>query len=294
MTRIGILQLTQHLDDAVSGFKSALAQAGYTDNVEFIYYNVEGRVSALQEYAERLILAQVQLIFACSTPAARAAIDAAAKTVTPVLFTPVFDPVGAGLIPSLTQPGGIATGASGMVPAAAKVAFLQQLLPAARHIGILVHAEDSNARLEHRLFSAAAEQAGLTTISLTVTSAGDLSRLPELLSEDMDALFLPIGKVIEENFATIQYYTDDAGLPVIASHGPNVSAGALAGLVANHKNLGMICGEMAARILKGTTVGDICVATPRQLDVLLNLGTAANLGIEISEELQQKAAELYR
>jgi putative ABC transport system substrate-binding protein len=107
-------------------------------------------------------------------------------------------------------------------------------------------------------------------------------------------LFLPIGKVVEENFATVQYYAEDAGLPIIASHAPNVPSGALAGLVANHTNLGMLCGQMAAQILTGTSPKDIPVATPQQLDILINAAVADSLGIEIPVELEEKAAEIYR
>lgn len=292
MIRIGILQLTQHLDDAVTGFKTGLAQAGYDENVEFSYYNVEGRLTALPEYAERLINSSVQLIFACSTPAAQAAIAASASTI-PVLFTPVFDPVGAGLVQSLNSPEGNVTGASGMIPAEAKVAFIRQLLPAAQTIGILYHIGDPNARLEHRLFSEAAAQAGFTIIDIAINSAGELSRLPEALSANLDALFLPIGKVVEENFATVQYYAEDEGLPIIASHVPNVASGALAGLVANHKNLGLLCGQMAARILAGTAAKDIPVTAPQQHDILINTFVAENLGITIPDEVRQKAAEIY-
>lgn len=293
MIRIGILQLTQHLNDAVNGFKAAIAAAGLSQNVEFIYHNVEGRTGSLPAYANRLIDAQVKIIFACSTPAAQSALDAAAPAGIPVLFTPVFDPVGAGLVQSLAKPNGNATGASGMVPAAKKIAFIRQLLPKIHKLGILYHCEDPNACLEHRIFREAAAEENLVTVDIAITNAAHLSRLPELLPVELDALFLPIGKIIEENFATVQYYADEAELPIIASHGPNVSAGALGGLVSNHYNLGTLCGEMAIRILSGMSISEISVATPQQLDILLNAAVAENLGIVIPEVLMQKAAEVY-
>lgn len=286
--QIGILQLTQNLDDAVRGFKAGLTEAGLT--AHFHYLNADGAVSDLPQLAEKLASQKVELIFACSTPAAQAAIQLAGTI--PVVFTPVFDPVGAKLTQSMAKPGGKATGVAGMVPAAAKSDFIRELLPSAQTIGILYHTGDSNALLEVSNFKQAANTI-FTLIDLPVNRAEDLSALPDKLPANLDALFLPIGRVIEENFASVAYYAEEANLPVISSHAPNVPSGALGALVANHYKLGLTCSVKAAQILAGTQPAAIPVGIVDNPEILLNAFVAANLGLELPPTLLAKAAEVF-
>lgn len=285
---IGILQLTQNLDDAVRGFKDGLADAGLT--AEFHYLNADGALNDLPQLAEKLASQKVELIFACSTPAAQAAARLAGTI--PVVFTPVFDPVGAQLTQSMDKPGGKITGMSGMVPASAKVTFIHELLPAAQTIGILYHTGDRNALLEVSNFKQAANPA-FTLIDLPIDKPEDLSTLPDRLSPALDALFLPIGRVIEENFASVVYYADVVNLPIITSHAPNVPFGALGALVANHYKLGLACAVQAAQILAGTQPGSIPVGIVDNPEIQLNAFAAANLGIELPQALLAKAAAVF-
>ncbi len=285
---IGILQLTQNLDDAVRGFKAGLSDAGLS--LEFHYLNADGAVIDLPQLAEKLAKQNVELIFACSTPAAQAAVQL--KASIPVVFTPVFDPVGVGLAESMDKPGGKATGVAGMVPAADKTAFIQELLPAAKTIGILYHSLDSNALLEVANFKKAAHST-FTIVDLPVAKPEELSALPDRLTPELDALFLPIGRVIEENFASVAYYAEAANLPIITSHAPNVPSGALGALVANHFDLGRACAAKASQILAGTGPNIIPVGIVENPEIQLNAFVAANLGIELPPALLAKATEIF-
>ena len=288
MYNIGILQLTQNLDDAVRGFKAGLTDAGV--DAAFHYVNADGAVHDLPQLAGKLAREKVELIFACSTPAAQAAVQLPGRI--PVVFTPVFDPVGAQLATSLKRPGGKATGMSGMVPAVAKTAFIRELLPAARTIGLLYHTGDSNALLEVGYFKQAAGSA-FTLVDLPIDKVEDLSTLSEQLTDELDLLFLPIGRIIEESFATVAYYAEAANLPIITSHAPNMPSGALGALVSNHYTLGRECAATAAQILAGTDPGEIPVGIVEQPEILLNAFVAANLGIELPPELLAQAAEIF-
>jgi putative ABC transport system substrate-binding protein len=285
---IGILQLTQHLDDAVQGFKAGLAACGIAATYE--YRNADGNVATLPTLAHSLEDLGVDLIFACSTPSAKAA--AALSTDIPVLFTPVFDPVGAGLVATLDRPGGKVTGVAGMVPAAAKLDFISRLLPCTSTIGVLYHTADTNSVLEANNFKTAATDR-YTITEMPFDQPQALSRLGELLKPPVDVLFLPIGKAIEENFATVVYYAELTAIPVIASNGGNVPAGALGALVADHGKLGYACAVQAAKILTGTAPGSFPVGKVDKPDILLNNYVANNLGIQIPSSLAADAKEIF-
>lgn len=289
MFHIGILQLTQNLDDAVRGFKQGLADAGL--KAEFTYLNADGNVDLLPKLADKLQAAGVNLIFACTTPAARAAKEL--PGMIPVIFTPVFEPKSVGLVDNLAEPEGKVTGVCGMVKADLKVAFIKKLLPQLQKIGMLYHTGDENGLIEAANFRQAA--AGKFELrEIAVDNAADISLLGEKLPADIDALFLPIGRILEENFSSIAYYTDAVNLPIIASHAPNVVMGALGALVASHEAMGYTCGQMAKEILiDQKPIKEIPVAFPAEPEILLNQFAAENLEIELPDELTAKAAEIY-
>ena len=288
MYNIGILQLTQYLDDAVHGFKNGLAQKGIA--AQYHYRNADGNAAQLPKLAAELAKLKVDLIFACSTPSAQAALKLTDNI--PVVFTPVFDPVGSGLVESLSLPGGKGTGVAGMITADAKLTFIRRLLPAAKTLGILYHIGDSNSLAEVNNFRKILNP-GLTLVEIPFTQAEDLSNLPDILPSALDALFLPIGRAVEENFPTIAYYTDTIHLPIIASHAPNVSAGALGALVANHTHLGQDCAIKAEEILSGALPGKIPVDIVKNPEILLNNYTAQNLGLELPAPLLEEATEVF-
>ena len=288
MYNIGILQLTQNLDDAVQGFKDSLSEQLIA--AQFHYLNADGNIGQLPKLAIELSEHKVDLIFACSTPSAQAALKLGGNI--PIVFTPVFDPVGSGLVDSMALPGGKATGVAGMVVASAKMAFIHRLLPTACNLGILYHTADSNSIVEVENFRKL-RRLGLNLVEIPIHKAEDLSNLPDILPIDIDVLFLPIGRVVEDNFPTIAYYTDTINLPIIASHAPNVSAGALGALVANHYQLGRECAVKAGKILSGTLAATIPVDLVKAPEILLNNFTAQNLGIFLPIDLVAEAAEIF-
>lgn len=288
MFHIGILQLTQNLDDAVHGFKEELKNLHIS--IEFHYVNADGNIHELPKLAQQLADLPVDLIFACSTPAAQAAKDLAADI--PVIFTPVFDPVAAKLVDTIELPGGKLTGMSGMVNAADKVRFINELLPSAKKIGLLYHESDTNALIETENFCNAAAQFSIEKIPFQQQE--DLSLLGEKLSPELDALFLPIGKIAEDNFSSIAYYADAFNIPIIASHAPNVSLGALGALCANHAALGKACAKKAKEILLDKkSVGNIPIGITEAPEILLNSFVADSLGITLDDNLAKRAKEIY-
>lgn len=284
MFKIGILQLTSHLDAAVDGFKAGLAGV----EADYIYYNVEGKVPEMAGCAAKLAEAKVDLIFACTTPAAKHAKALAADI--PVLFTPVFDPVTTGLVATPEQPEGKVTGVCGQVKAADKIAMLKQLLPNAKKVTLLQDKADGNAAIETANFLQAAADYDVTVVAV---EEADLTNLTKLAPAEADAIFLPIGPVVEKNFTAIKAYADSKQLPIIASHGPNVAEGAVAALIANHKDLGVACGQLAKQILiDKKAIAQLPVEYPKAPELLLNKAAAAKIGLNIPASLLQTAVKV--
>ena len=114
--RIGFLMhLTPGDPDAmarIAGFLQGLQELGWaTDrNIQIDYRWAVGQDELYRKYAAELVALQPDVLVTTVTDTVRA-LQRANRTI-PIVFTSVIDPVGSGLITSLSHPGGNATGFS--------------------------------------------------------------------------------------------------------------------------------------------------------------------------------------
>jgi putative tryptophan/tyrosine transport system substrate-binding protein len=116
--RIGFLDVSTASGMAVrvDAFRQELSKLGWNEgkNLTIEYRFAEQKPERLAELAADLVRLKVDLIVVVATPAALAAKEA--TTTIPIVMASGGDPVGAGLVASLAQPGGNVTGLSSLAP----------------------------------------------------------------------------------------------------------------------------------------------------------------------------------
>src|SRR6266568_8667550 len=102
----------------------------------------EGKTQRLPDFAVELVRLRVDLIFAETTPAARAVKQA--TTTIPIVFSHIDDPIGSGLVANLARPGGNITGIAFMAPelGGKRLELLKQAVPGMTRVGVLSHPGD--------------------------------------------------------------------------------------------------------------------------------------------------------
>ena len=127
-------------ESELAAFRQGLKETGFVEsqNVTIEYRWAEGHYDQLAAMAADLVHRQVAVIVA-NTPANIAAKNA---TITiPIVFTTGSDPVQAGLVPSLSRPGGNITGVTQLSVEVTpkRLELVHELIPVARVIGLLVN-----------------------------------------------------------------------------------------------------------------------------------------------------------
>jgi putative ABC transport system substrate-binding protein len=137
--RVGILQPGKPPEPLVEVLQERLKELGYREghNIAYEYRWAEGKNDRLVELAKELVDVKVDVITALSTPAALAAKNVT-KTI-PIVFSGVGDPVGAGVVPSLSHPGGNVTGISTLATelSAKRLEILKEIVPNAAPVAMV-------------------------------------------------------------------------------------------------------------------------------------------------------------
>src|SRR5262249_1126421 len=133
----------------VSAFREGLSETGYVEgrNVTFDYRGAEFHYDRLPALASYLVRSKVAVIAALGPTLAALAAKAASRTI-PVVFYIGADPVKVGLVAGMSRPAGNVTGVSVLfnVIIAKEFELLNQAVPNAAVIGLLVNPTNSNAR----------------------------------------------------------------------------------------------------------------------------------------------------
>jgi hypothetical protein len=122
-----------------AAFVQRLRDLGWNEgrNVAIVYRWAEGRSERFAEIAAEFVRLKVDVILTHNTPPVLAA--KRATSVIPIVFATAGDPVGSGIVGSLSRPEGNITGLSSQAPETAgkRLELLLELVPSLRRLAIL-------------------------------------------------------------------------------------------------------------------------------------------------------------
>ncbi|TFB22069.1 ABC transporter substrate-binding protein [Filobacillus milosensis] len=285
---VGITQIVEHpsLNRATEGFKKALTDAGL--NVEFEKEVAQGDNNNNQMIAQKFVSDEVDLIFANSTPSAQSALNETSEI--PIVFTSVTDPVGAGLVESMDEPGGNVTGTADMHPdTLPKTLDLIKDLKAAS-IGLIYNAGEQNSVSQIEAVKELANEKGLGTEEATVSSSSEVKQAAESLVGKADAFLVITDNTVVSALETVLMVGQNEQMPVVVSEHDSVKRGGFAAYGFDYFDIGYEAGEKAVQILKdGKSPSEIPAQFPQNLTLQINKEAAEKMGVELTDELKEKA-----
>jgi putative ABC transport system substrate-binding protein len=229
-----------------------------------------------------------------SVPAARAA--KAATATIPIVFGVGEDPVQLGLVASLAQPGGNATGINAFTleVAAKRLRLLHDLVPKAVRVAVLLNPDNaSSAESTLRDVQQAAPTIGLQIQILNATTIGEIdAAFASLARERPDALFVDVDGFFTSRRGQFATLTAVNKIPATYSNRDFVAAGGLMSYGTDIADMFHQVGVYTASILKGAKPAELPVLQSTKFEFVINLQTARALGIEVPPAVLSIADEV--
>jgi len=280
----------------VAEFRRGLNGSAFIEgqNVAIEFRWAQNNYDQLPALAADLVRRRVDVIAATGGPAALAA-KAASPTI-PIVFRVAADPIAAGLVASLSRPGGNVTGVTSLnlEVGPKRLEFLHELVPTATIMAALVNPTNpSNAEILSSDLQATARLFGLQLHLLHASSDADIDAVFATVTEQRagglvigtDAFFT--NRTERLAALALRYH-----IPTIYQWREFVAAGGLMSYGGSFADSYHVAGVYTARILKGEKPADLPVQQATKFELFINLKSATALGLKIPEKLLATADEV--
>ena len=183
--KIGISKLLAHpaLDAIEEGIKDYLDSTGYA--FEYDVQNANGEVTAASQIAQVFKDEGTDLNIGIATPTAQALANVCVDT--PLIYSSVTDPTAAGLVGKGME--NIA-GVSDMVPVAAHLSLIMQIVPELESLGMVYTSGEANGIVLMEAMNAAAEDEGVDLITASVANSSEVRMAAESIIDRVDAVYV--------------------------------------------------------------------------------------------------------
>jgi putative ABC transport system substrate-binding protein len=295
--RIGFL--TRYSDASVSAqidaFRQSLRDLGWVEgkSIGIEYRNAEGQVDRLRTLAAELVGLNVDVIVTVDTPPTQAAKQA--TSTIPIVIAVSADPVGAGLVASLAQPGGNITGLSLLAPETDQktLELLKEILPKTRRVAMIFDPKNQGMLLRVKAIKTAALNLAIEFQSISALSRNELAGALTTAAKDPPDALIVLSPIYAAYRNEVVEFVTKTKVPLsFDTSGLAREPGALLSYGADLSALFRRAATFVDRILKGAKPADLPVEQPTKFELVINLKTAKTLGLTVPSTLLTRADEV--
>jgi len=281
----------------IDAYRQGMVELGYVEGrtVTTEYRFADGSIDRLPGLASELLGLPVDLIVATGTSAGLAA-KQQTKT-TPIVFAASADPVGAGIVASLAQPGGNATGMSLMSSdlSGKRLELLREALPNVSRAAILWDISNAGMTLRVQQTQIAADQSKVALLRVGVRTLDELESALANLAADRPDLVLVIAEpfTIRHRTRIVEFLLQQR-IPAMFEDRLFVELGGLMSYGPTISDSFRQAAGYVDKILRGTKPADLPVAQPTKFEFVVNLRTARAIGVKMPESVLLRADEVIQ
>jgi len=298
--RIGVLIAVSESDadvrKGIAIFKQRLQELGWRDgqNVRIDYRWGDAYPGQIQALAKELVDLHPDVLVGHSTPSAKGLLNQTRSI--PIVFLTVTDPLGQGLVSSLSHPAGNITGFSVFEFSLGTkwVETLKQIAPGIRRVTAIFNPDTAPYYgLYLQSINAGVSSLAVESVAIPVHSEADIENaIRKIGSEPDNGLFvLPDSHNVVHRKRIIELAAQYR-LPTIYYFRYFASDGGLIAYGPDEMDLFQRTADYVNRILKGASPSNLPVQQPTKFELVINLKTAKAIGIQIPVSLLARADEV--
>jgi putative tryptophan/tyrosine transport system substrate-binding protein len=266
--------------EAHKAFVKALLLKGYDQsNVEVITQTPNPDPISWANSIRKFNAIGADVIITYGAPATLAALHEAGDV--PVVFADVYGPVECGIAKGLPSTGRNMAGVSCKIPLVTLVKMALELKPM-RLLGAVYTAREEGSMVQLRELRKIAGQLGITLVEVNLAGPSGLdAALATLFTAHVDGIYVSECAAGSRGFEKIVHRAGELKVPVLSQMPGAAQKGALISLEADAAEQGQVAADYAARILGGKKASTLPVATPKKVELVVNLKTAKALDLHV-------------
>jgi putative tryptophan/tyrosine transport system substrate-binding protein len=269
--------------DVLTGFQQSLVKQGITVHIEI--HSLQGNPTKAQDVLEDVKRNGAKLVVTLGNQATQAAVREI--THLPILATMIITPDDLRSSPNTTA-------VLLDFPLETQLQWIKRIVPSTGTVGVLFNPKENQIKVDAA--SKAAKGAGLTLVPKSVETPRGLPDALDDIARTVDVLWgVPDSLVMTPQTAEpILLNTLKNKIPLVGLSSSWVKAGALYALDRDYVDIGLQSGELAGKLLNGTSASSLPPVHPRKVAYVVNLKTANLINLDLSQELIRGALQVFQ
>ena len=292
--KIGIAKIVQHvaLDSVEQGIVDYLKDNGI--DAEYDLQNANGDVNTAAQIALKYKDENVDVAVGIATPVALALANSIKDI--PVVFGTITDPLGAGLVTTLDHGEGNVTGMSDAIPTEQHIALFKEIA-GIKTLGYIYTSSEANSVSSLELVKNACQKLGLNLVTQSIANSSEVKQAAETIVNRVDGIYLTTDTTVFSALSSLIQVFEKAKKPIFSGDVTGaMNGGCVIASGFNYYKAGRATGEMVLQILNGKKPSELPVrfmTEPEDFDLLFDLDSAKNCGIEIPKKYLDTASMIF-
>jgi len=293
----GLSETDPETQTRLQAFRESLRKLGWVEerNLQIENRFTAGDSELLRDYATELVRSAPDVILANGNSVLEA-LQRQTRTL-PIVFVQVPDPVVTSFVTSLAHPGGNATGLTNFEQAMGGkwLELLREVAPGIKRVRVLFNPSTAiySPAAYSRSIEAAATSLGVESIAGPVHDSTEIEgMIKDFANDPMSGLIALPDIFISVHRELIVALTNRYRVPAVYPYRYFATSGGLMSYGIDTVELYRQAASYVDRILRGANPGDLPVQAPTKFELVINLKTAKELGLDVPLHLQQLADEV--
>ena len=281
----------------LQALREGLRMLGYHErrNLRLEPRYAEGKIDRLPAFTRELASLPVEVLVTAGSHVTRVARKMTHDV--PIVMAYAGDPVGGGLVDSLSRPGGRITGLTTLSPqlGGKRLELLKETLPKVREVGVVWNPDVPERVIQFRETEKAAASLAIPLQSFPARTVAEIgAALKSVASARIDALIVFNDALLQAHGKAIVDLIVARRVPSLFQERESAALGGLMSYGPAFPDMHRRAAAYVDKILKGAKPGDLPIEQPTKFELVVNLKTAKTLGLSVPSAVLLRADEVIR